>query len=679
MRQATHLWKLLTLAFTCGLLASSAAWAQNNNGNFFGNSVGGITVDTEQVLKDPELEKSGSLGQLRDRVLQAPRVELAIAPVLAAEQAAAPQYAELQQILVKLNSQWKGRKIPFEVLPQGWTWEGEVRLLQTHLRLTEEHLRRQDVSDLPEELQQARAKNLDYLNAYWKQGVFPKNIYKNRRIPVFIDHRGVYCAVGQLMADTGHADVAKRVADRYNLALVREMAELGFVDGVVQWQQNSGFTLDELALIQPPYGGGGGNQGFFGNAVGGVAVDADGVLRAMSVDESGKLREARREALQQLDGQLAKPTKMRMISLAGLRDALQEAITNKQPIPQPVLFLGGLQRIEYVFLDKAHQDIILAGPAEPWAIDEAGEVVGANNGHPILQMQDLVTALRLMHRQQVRPLSVSIDPTAQGVQQLQAYLNTLGGRMGNPRLIKQNMEKAYGLQQISFAGLPGDTRIAHILATADYKMKQLAMGLERSPVRGLTSYMQMARPGGTVSPRWWMAPDYDKVKVTPEKDAWHLTGPGVKVLTEETLFNQQGRKVGGRKADVVAQRFAESMTKHYPELAEKMPIFANLQGCMDLAIAAALISKEQLGERAGFQWGILLNEEQMTTRGWEVPAKLPARATLVQKGRQWVVSVSGGVNLDAWQVASTTQTDASVSSQRDKALDKRASQWWWDY
>ena len=37
---------------------------------------------------------------------------------------------------------------------------------------------------------------------------------------------------------------------------------------------------------------------------------------------------------------------------------------------------------------------MLAGPAEGWQIDDQGHVVGSKSGQPVLQLDDLIVALR---------------------------------------------------------------------------------------------------------------------------------------------------------------------------------------------------------------------------------------------------------------------------------------------
>lgn len=94
-----------------------------------------------------------------------------------------------------------------------------------------------------------RAFLLDKLSAYADRGVFPINDVVAKRNPVFIDRVGTACAVGQLMIESGHRDLAQRIHDEMNLAYVHDMHRAD----VDQWAVAHGFTENELAWIQPGY------------------------------------------------------------------------------------------------------------------------------------------------------------------------------------------------------------------------------------------------------------------------------------------------------------------------------------------------------------------------------------------------------------------------------------------
>lgn len=127
----------------------------------------------------------------------------------------------------------------------------QVRIT-AHLEQTEADLRARDVSHLSAEQQAARAANLDALHRYWVRGVYPQNTdVPGLRVPVFIDHGGRACAVGQLMIDSGAADLAHHIAADERLEYLATIE----TEGVPAWIESSGLTFAELARIQPSYCG----------------------------------------------------------------------------------------------------------------------------------------------------------------------------------------------------------------------------------------------------------------------------------------------------------------------------------------------------------------------------------------------------------------------------------------
>ncbi len=127
----------------------------------------------------------------------------------------------------------------------------EVERIRSHLRLVEELLRRVPVTNLSDEQKVNREVGLNVLNEYWRRGEFPQNIYhEGQRHPYFIDHRGVACAVGQIMLNVHGKELAYKIAREQNYKYLDQIEGKDVSD----WISQSGFTVDELRLIQPNYG-----------------------------------------------------------------------------------------------------------------------------------------------------------------------------------------------------------------------------------------------------------------------------------------------------------------------------------------------------------------------------------------------------------------------------------------
>ena len=98
-----------------------------------------------------------------------------------------------------------------------------------------------------------RAELLGYLDDYIAAGTTPQNTYVPWRSPVFIDADGRICAVGYLIERSVGRALPELVAATHRLAYLEDIAAA--MPQVGAWVASSGFTLEELASIQPGYMG----------------------------------------------------------------------------------------------------------------------------------------------------------------------------------------------------------------------------------------------------------------------------------------------------------------------------------------------------------------------------------------------------------------------------------------
>jgi hypothetical protein len=156
------------------------------------------------------------------------------------------------QQLASVNEQWKNQiDVSATLKNREAKPMAEHQLQQFHLQETELLLRSRDVSQLSPALKKQRAKNLDILHSYWQRGLFPVNEMHEGRQPYFIDKLNTYCAVGYLMQQTGGDAIAKEIKATQNFSYLLDIHH----PKLMNWVAHSGFSLDELALIQLPYAG----------------------------------------------------------------------------------------------------------------------------------------------------------------------------------------------------------------------------------------------------------------------------------------------------------------------------------------------------------------------------------------------------------------------------------------
>jgi hypothetical protein len=422
-----------------------------------------------------------------------------------------------------------------------------------------------------------------------------------------------------------------------------------------------------------------GGGAFFNNrSVGGVAVDAEGVVEAPTVQDNEELDKLRRETDLDVPAALEEFTERRAVSLKQLEATLQRCHDEMKPVPDEVLYVAGLQRVQYVFIYPERNDIVLVGPAEGWKFDGLGNVVGLTTNRPVLLLDDLMAALRSGASSRLEPITCSIDPTPEGIQQLQALTSRLR-TIGNPDETLARIEEALGPQMITVTGVPATSHFARTMVAADFRMKRLAMNFDPAPVEGLPSFLNMMKSSGrgmrNMMPRWWLAPNYQPLAKTDDGLAWELRGPGVKCMTAENYVNESGQTESSGEANPVAERWAATMTEKFGELAEHDSSFGQLRNIMDLAVVGALIEKERLLDIADLKLPRLMGGEELVK--FPAPKQTSSKASAVKQGRDWLISASGGVEMLPWHIASESETVAAVGEIRQE-FAAEVNEFWWE-
>lgn len=413
--------------------------------------------------------------------------------------------------------------------------------------------------------------------------------------------------------------------------------------------------------------------------VGGIDVDADGVLQRVETQREGQLAQARAQALQGVSIDVRRKSSLRKVSLPRLEAEIAKYAVKQQALSADILFLAGLQRIEYVFVYPERSEIVVAGPAEGWVLQE-GDVVGASSGEAVLRLDDLLDALQsTAAAASGAGITCSIDPTEEGMVRLQRIFKGRNMQLSDAEL--RRMEQQLGDQNVTVTGIRPSSHFARVLVGADYMMKRLAMDLERSSVADLPSYMQLLQRGsGTTqvsAPRWWLATDYESVQKSEDEFAWRLRGRGVQAKSEHGYLNARGELVSVGRPSPLAKLWADKFTEKYDALAKELPVFSQLCGCVDLAVLAALITQQDLLHRAGCPLLLLTDPGKLMGEDFSVPRRVPSQASVARARNGWVVSVSGGVDLDTGRVLDSVEEEPELAVIRQAAVNG-TQQWWWD-
>jgi hypothetical protein len=428
----------------------------------------------------------------------------------------------------------------------------------------------------------------------------------------------------------------------------------------------------------------------------GVVVDASGVLRSeFFQDKTGQLAKQRmaaaRAALASKDPKMAAASPLRKVSLNRLEAAVKARIDGSLQPTEEMKYLAGLTRIQYVFYYPETKDVVIAGPAEGWLPDAAGRVRGLNTGKPVIELDDLVTALRAYApgKKPTGQISCSIDPTQDGLQRMQDVVNQAhsSARPGDMPAVYTAMRQALGPQNISIKGINAATHFAQVLVEADYRMKLIGIGLERPPVRGFQNWIDRVNPAAVAKnalQRWFFVPDYECVKVSHDDLAMELVGQGVKLVGADEVVSSDGSRVKSTTVDIAAKAWTEAFTNKYNEISAAVPVYAQLRNCIDLAVAAAFIQQKDYYGKAGWTMPLFGEEAAYQVQTLTAPTQVENIMNIVTRGKTTMTPIGGGVQILARQALDPKNVqpddEGKVSEAREKIDLKNLAkdQWWWD-
>ena len=426
----------------------------------------------------------------------------------------------------------------------------------------------------------------------------------------------------------------------------------------------------------------------------GVYVDATGTLQRIKPG-SKALQRLREEArVSDAVWNTVSESGLRKISLVKLERAAQLIAAQGKELPDEMLNLAGLYEIKYLIAYPETGDIVIAGPAGPWKLNEEGRSVNVETGMPVLQLDDLVVCLRNAYDKNGK-FGCAITPRQQNLADTKEYLATtkLSGKAWRNKL-----REKLGMQDIEVFGIDPQTHAGRILVEADYRMKLIGMGLEES-IPEIPSFLSRVEPNadGTLPPmdvvRWWFTLNYDDVLADEERLAFEFRGTGVKVLSENEMIDDLGQRIHTGTSKGPTKAFADDFTDHYAEISDKYPIYQQLKNVFDMALISAIIRQERLAEQANWN---------MTFFGSDDPfgyhPKLEGTPTQVQSVmnhriinqrvqgkslRHTLVGVSGGISFDVSEVVSKeklkTESNGELTSTRMSSnTDGEVGQWYWD-
>lgn len=448
------------------------------------------------------------------------------------------------------------------------------------------------------------------------------------------------------------------------------------------------FVLTPAPSALAGNGGGGQDTILIGDPIAGIDVDATGVLRVRQFDPR-LLKQRLVAARAKADADVMQPSKLRKVSLNRLEAAIAERLEAGLTPDMEMKALAGLTSVQYVFYYPETGDIVIAGPAEGFFPDPTERLIGMQSGRPVVLLEDLVTALRAYGPNQnpTQIISVSIDPTPQGLQQMNQFLRSVRGRV-TPRdadRLARGLKNNLGLQNVTFKGIPNTTHFARVLVEADYRMKLIGIGLEKLPVR-LQSYVARANPSAVAAnamERWYFQPNYDGIAVSEDGLAMKIKERGVQLVGENERV-AGGRRVASGRVNKASQAFCQEFTEKYNMIAHRVRIYAELRQLIDVSIAAAYIQEQDFYGQAAWDMPVLMDESQLSVETYTVPEQVETAVNAVWRGNTLMTPLGGGVHmrpqnaLDQEHMVVDQKGENNHVKQSAGPSNLAEGQWWWD-
>jgi hypothetical protein len=284
-------------------------------------------------------------------------------------------------------------------------------------------------------------------------------------------------------------------------------------------------------------------------------------------------------------------------------------------------------------------------------------------------------------------IGCSIDPVPERLAALQRYVAANSGPVLPNQAVGRfrQMTQVLGMHDVRVMGVPAETHFGQLLVEADYRMKLMALNLEDPRIRGFQSQLELLRAQGNAYQRFWFIPLYEPFQTTEDRTAFQFSGQRAQLLSQEEYTNHKGERTAAPSTRVSTQQFAKGFTDKFPEIAEAMPVFAQMQNLFDLAVLAALIKKERLDERVHWDKSLFLDAEGIPVPTGPPPKQVAAVFNYKKARRGMMIALlSGGVLIHPLQTVRDAEFQVDPAARLDGirglagAGAGGADVWWWD-
>jgi len=390
----------------------------------------------------------------------------------------------------------------------------------------------------------------------------------------------------------------------------------------------------------------------------GVFLDAQGVLRSRTTDADPRLADLRKSAKSH-----EKDGKLLYVSLPRLFAEARRTLESGKTLPEAIRYVGGLTKLQYVFVYPDAKDLVVAGPSEPFDAKVAYRPLGKISGRPVLHLDDLVTALRAFGPgKKPDRLGCDIDITKEIQDRVAAKAKAIGptAQIVGFRKTCDQIAEAGGPQPVKYYGLDTETRFAFVCVEADYRLKQLALGLLTTPVSKVESYKSLLlKP--EQSHRFSLESNYQALLASPDGNAFELRGPSLKV-NGGLLGNPESKPEDMSPA---GRRFVALCNESFDALLKHLLSWSDLANLGDLSVLAALVAEDKLAEKAGWDLAWVLDSKGYPVTKMKAPESAATLCNLVVSGTS-AIFVTGGVWIKPAEWAEKRAPDGKVAEKASR-------------
>ena len=85
-----------------------------------------------------------------------------------------------------------------------------------------------------------------------------------------------------------------------------------------------------------------------------------------------------------------------------------------------------------------------------------------------------------------------------------------------------------------------------------------------------------------------------------------------------------------------------------------------------------------MADKAGCTLPALMQEAILKTVSLPAPTQVDSRVSMLQKGTNWIISASGGINISPGEIAGKARESSAPAEARAKARSIGNSTWYWN-